>query len=251
MTLLNAAISNTDPLGAAATGASAIRAQALGRSIDDRAILHDLNFDIPPQSYIALIGHNGAGKSTLLHILATLSTATTGKLHLFGEQVTRGTPAIRRRIGMIGHQPMLYRDLTAMENLVFFGKLYGIPHPARRAAQLLEQVSLADRALDPARTFSRGMTQRLAIARALMHDPQLLLADEPFSGLDLASSRALEKLLAQLHAAGKTIVLTHHDIAQSLSLAQRVIILRRGRIALDQWASNITVQTAEREVSAP
>ena len=129
--------------------------------------------------------------------------------------------------------------------------LFRSPHPARRAEQLLEQVGLSHRALDPAKTFSRGMTQRLAIARALVHDPQLLLADEPFSGLDLASNRMLEKLLADLHATGKTIVMTHHDIAQSLSLVQRAIVLRRGGVVLDQRTSDTSVASVEREVSEP
>lgn len=231
--------------------ASAIRAQALCCQMNNRMILHDLNFDISAGSYIALLGPNGAGKSTLLHILATLTSSTSGKLYLFDQAVGRGNPALRARIGMIGHQPMLYRDLTALENLVFFGKLYRVSRPVQRAEQLLQMVALSNRAYDPAKTFSRGMVQRLAIARALMHDPQLLLADEPFSGLDWASSLMLEKLLAQLHASGKTIVLTHHEIGRSLSLAQRAIVLRGGRIVLDQLTSNTSVQAVVSEMTRP
>src|SRR5690606_28172389 len=140
---------------------------------------------------------------------------------------------LRARIGMIGHQPMLYRDLSAHENLVFFGKLYGVADPAGRAAALLQRGGLADRAGDPVRSFSRGMTQRLAIARALVHDPQLLLADEPFAGLDVPSTRDVEQFLLQLVAEGRTVIFSNHAVPQSLALAQRVVVLRRGRVVLD------------------
>ena len=228
--------------------ASVIRAMDLSRHIDDRAILHELTFDIASGSYVTLLGANGAGKSTLLHVLATLAPPTCGKLMLFDEQVRRGNPAIRANIGMIGHQPMLYRELTALENLIFFGKLYNVKNPVDRAEELLEQVALSHRGDDPAGTFSRGMVQRLAIARALMHDPKLLLADEPFSGLDMASSRMLENLLADLHAQGKTIVLVNHDIAQSLALAQRAIILRHGKIVMDSPCGELELNTVIQEI---
>jgi ABC-type multidrug transport system ATPase subunit len=223
-------------------------AQGLCRHIDNRAILHDLNFQITSGCYLALLGANGAGKSTLLSMLATLTVPTSGQLMLFGKDVGRSNPAIRSHIGMIGHQAMLYRDLTALENLVFFGKLYNVKQPHDRAEMLLDQVALLHRADDPARTFSRGMVQRLAIARALMHDPQLLLADEPFSGLDMASSAMLENLLADLHANGKTIILVNHDITQSLHLAQRAIALRQGRIVLDEPTSVLDLQTVIEEI---
>jgi len=157
---------------------------------------------------------------------------------------------VRAKIGMIGHQPMLYRDLSARENLLFFGRLYGVTDPVARAADLLERVQLTDRADDPAKAFSRGMAQRLAIARALMHDPQLLLADEPFSGLDLRSTRMLEQLLQKLNDDGRTIILTNHDVAQSLSMSKRVMMLRRGRVVIDCAATDIGVADAMREVTA-
>jgi len=225
-----------------------IRAVGLSLHIDDRAILHDLTFDITAGSYVALLGANGAGKSTLLHVLATLTVPTAGELMLFGKRVGRGNPAIRANIGMIGHQPMLYRDLTALENLVFFGKLYNVKNPIDRAEELLNQVALSHRADDPACTFSRGMVQRLAIARALMHDPKLLLADEPFSGLDMASGRMLENMLAELHAQGKTIVLVNHDIEQSLAITQRAIVLRQGRIVVNAPTRELDLETVIQEI---
>lgn len=237
--------------GALTTLDTVVSARGLGRHIDDRAILHDLNFDIHAGSYVALLGANGAGKSTLLHVLATLTTPTVGELHLFGKSTSRsnaGTTKLRAMIGMIGHQAMLYRDLTALENLVFFGKLYNVKHPTERAEHLLEQVALLHRADDPARTFSRGMVQRLAIARALMHDPQMLLADEPFSGLDMPSTTMLENLLADLHAKGKTIILVNHDIPQSLRLAERALALKQGRIVIDQPTGDLELQNVIAEI---
>ena len=157
----------------------AVAAKDLSKSIDERPILHRLNLQILPGEFVALLGANGAGKSTLLKVLATLTPQTAGELLLFGQSATREMIRVRGRIGLIGHQSMLYRDLSAWENLEFFGKLYGVKDPGRRADELLAALSLADRAQDAVKTFSRGMTQRVAIARALMHNPDLLLADEP------------------------------------------------------------------------
>ena len=246
MTAIPAQLATTSE---AAATAPAVLAESLEKWIDDRPVLRAIDFHITPGRYVALLGANGAGKSTLLRLLSTLTTPTSGALSLFGEKST--SPSIRSRIGLIGHQSMLYRDLSARENLEFFAKLYNIKDPAARATALLDEVDLAHRADDPVKSFSRGMTQRLAIARALVHDPELLLADEPFDGLDAPSSRALEKLLARLHARGKTIVLANHDIPQTLRLAERVIVLRDGAIALDQSAWNVTTEQVLAEMEQP
>jgi ABC-type multidrug transport system ATPase subunit len=201
--------------------------------------------------FVALLGANGAGKSTLLKILATLMPPSAGQLHLFGQSVASDTAAARGRIGLIGHQAMLYRDLSAMENLVFFGKLYGVRDAAGRARQLLADVGLADRAGDPVKAFSRGMTQRVAIARALMHNPELLLADEPFAGLDAPSTAALERLLAQLHRDGRTIVLVNHDITQSLKLAGRAVVLRQGQVIEDRPSDQLDPAFVLEQVGGP
>jgi heme exporter protein A len=141
---------------------------------------------------------------------------------------------LRAKIGLIAHTSMLYRDLSAKENLLFFAKLYEVKEPEDRVVRMLRMVGLTDRANDPVKNFSRGMTQRASIARALLHDPELILADEPFAGLDAPSTTALEGLLSRLNAVGKTIVLVNHDIEQTLRLAERAIVLRQGKIALDQ-----------------
>lgn len=230
------------------TVSPAVRMRGLCKRYDERWVLRDITLDVSRGSYLALLGANGAGKSTLLHTLAMLNPASSGELALFGESANRPSPKLRSRIGMIGHQPMLYRDLSAVENLVFFGKLYGISRPDQRAADLLERVGLADRAASIVKTFSRGMVQRLSIARALMHAPDMLLADEPFSGLDVPSVHAVSDLLGELHADGKTVILTNHDVRQSLELAQRVVVLRRGSVVRDQSARLTDTDEVTREV---
>jgi ABC-type multidrug transport system ATPase subunit len=235
------------PLSAAPHPA-AVQTAALGKSIDERPILQDINLQIQPGRYVALLGANGAGKSTLLKILATLTPASEGQLLLFGQEVNHDAAELRSRIGLIGHQSMLYRDLTARENLEFFGQLYGIPDPPHRAESLLEAVGLLDRADDPIKAFSRGMTQRVAIARALIHSPELLLADEPFEGLDAPSARSLEELLTQLHQSGKTVILVNHDIHQSLRLVERVVVLRCGRVVIDDAAANLNGEAVLHEM---
>ena len=214
--------------------APAIAAAALAKRIDERPILRDVSFELKAGEFVAVLGANGSGKSTLLKILATLLPPTAGRLQLFGEPAGPQSHHLRRRIGMIGHEPMLYRDLSARENLEFFGRLYGLAEPAARARQMLECVGLANRSNDAVRTFSRGMVQRVSIARALLHQPDLILADEPFAGLDDPSAEALEQLFEQVHDAGKTIVMVNHDIDQSLRMAGRALVLRGGQIAVDQ-----------------
>lgn len=228
---------------------SAVQAIGLGKSFDRRRVLEQINLRIPPGAFLALLGANGAGKSTLLRILATLIPPTDGQLLLFGQSVRTDLVALRAKIGMIGHQPILYRDLSVWENLLFFGKLYEVANVNDRAGQLLESVGLADRAHDAVKTLSRGMTQRVAIARALMHEPALLLADEPFAGLDAPSTRSLELLLEQLHGEGKTIILVNHDIEQSLRLARQAVVLRRGRIVIAAPTSQLDAEAVLAEVT--
>lgn len=224
-----------------AVAEAVVLARKLEKTISERRILFDLDFAIQAGEYVALLGANGAGKSTLLKVLATLIAPSGGELQLLGRSLTRDPAGIRARIGLIGHQSMLYRDLSARENLEFFAQLYGLPHPVQRAKQMLQAVDLLHRAEDPIKAFSRGMTQRVAIARALLHDPQLLLADEPFAGLDVPSTQTVERLLGELNAAGKTIVLVNHDIAQSLRLSRRTLVLRRGRLVIDRPSAELDV----------
>lgn len=231
--------------------AFAVTAWQLSKRIDDRPVLEDVNFALRAGRSVALLGANGAGKSTLLRILATLVAPSSGELWLFGKPVSRDGAAARARIGLIGHQSMLYRDLSARQNLEFFCRLYGIRKPRERAESLLDSVGLIDRADDPIKTFSRGMTQRAAIARALVHNPDLLLADEPFDGLDAPSSGVLEELLQGLQAAGKTLVLANHDIHQSLRLTDRTIVLREGTIVIDEASRDLSTAAVIAEMERP
>ncbi len=242
----------TSPIPTATT-ASLVKAVRLGKSIDERPILTDLNLNLGQGRFLALLGANGAGKSTLLKILSTLLPASSGALHLFGHDLTKAHSGhavneVRARIGLIGHPSMLYHDLSARENLVFFGRLYAVKDPFPRADHLLAAVGLSARAHDPVKAFSRGMIQRVAIARALMHNPDLLLADEPFAGLDAPSTQMLERVLTDLHAAGKTIILANHDIGQSLRLAEHAIVLRQGRKVIDQPTFQLDTATVLREM---
>jgi len=218
-------------------------------SLEGRWILADIALNVAAGRTVALLGANGAGKSTLLRVLATLTPSSAGELRLFGRPAGRMSAEARSRIGLIAHQPMLYRDLSVRENLVFFGRLYDLPDPAGRAGELLELVQLAHRSADPVKTLSRGMVQRVSIARAMMHDPALLLADEPFDGLDAPAARTLEGLLAELRAAGKTLIFSNHDIRQSLAITDDVVVLDRGRVAIDGPAAALTAEAVLQEIA--
>jgi heme exporter protein A len=235
---------------ATASAPMAVRAVGLCKAIDTRTILQDVDLEVRQGDFVGILGANGAGKSTLLRLLATLAQASAGELHVFGRRATGDCRALRARIGLIGHQSMLYRDLTARENLEFFGRLYGIADPVGRAARLLQVMGLTDRADDTVKSFSRGMVQRVAIARALVHDPELILADEPFDGLDAPSVAATEELLERLHQNGKTIVLVNHDIAQTLRLTRRVVVLSRGRVLINAAAHTLDAARVLTEVGA-
>ena len=216
--------------------------------LDDRPVLRHVALNVPTGGFTVILGHNGAGKSTLLRVVALLLRPTRGSVQLFGKPARPQDAGTRARLGMIAHQPMLYRELTARENLTFFARLYGATNLQARAEQMLDQVGLADRANDRVKTFSRGMAQRLAIARAMMHDPDLLLADEPFAGLDIASSEKLEQLFVQLNDKGKTIVMANHDVDQSLRLARRVVALNQGAVVFDAPARDTTLDALREQV---
>jgi heme exporter protein A len=229
---------------------SVLRAFDVCKSFGDRPALVDVSLDVPAGAWVAVLGANGAGKSTLLAILATLIRPAAGELWLFGEKAGPGTAHLRARVGLVGHRSMLYRELSVRENLEFYGRLYDGPNLPDRIKHVLEVVNLEHRAEDPVKTLSRGMRQRAAIARALLHEPDLLLADEPFSGLDAPARGALERVLSERHRAGTTIVMAHHDVDQSLRMAGQVVVLRRGRVVVDRCARQLDAETAVREMTA-
>jgi heme exporter protein A len=196
-------------------------------------VLRGVEFEIEPGEFVALLGPNGAGKTTLLRILATLSRPTLGRVRVGGYDLPGQAAAVRRRLGVVSHHPLLYGDLTAEENLRFYGRMYGLAQAEARLRAALAQVGLARRGRDLVRTFSRGMQQRLSIARAILHDPEVMLFDEPFTGLDQDATAMLDGLLREVAAQGRTVLMTTHDLPRALASASRVMILSRGAIAFD------------------
>ncbi|MBI3769605.1 MAG: ABC transporter ATP-binding protein [Deltaproteobacteria bacterium] len=205
-----------------------VEAEAIGKSFGRVRVLRDLTLRVEAGETVALFGPNGAGKSTLLRLCATLYEPTAGVLTLFGSR--QRVAAIRRRIGLLSHQSFLYPDLSARENLVFYARLYGLARPEHAADAWLERVGLGASATRPVRVFSRGMEQRLALARTLLHGPELLLLDEPWSALDAAAADLLSDLLDGLRAEGRTILVATHDFARACALAERAVILHGGRV---------------------
>jgi heme exporter protein A len=208
-----------------------IEARGVVKAFGYKPVLRGIDLSVAPGELVALVGPNGAGKTTLMRILATLSRPTAGEIVLAGQRLPRGAEHARRELGVVLHHTLLYDNLTAEENLRFYGRLYGLPDPAGRAAEVLEVVGLSTRRQEQARTLSRGQQQRLSIARALLHRPRILLLDEPYTGLDPDASTTLDTLLRELAAGGHAVLMTIHDLARGLLLSDRVAILARGKIA--------------------
>jgi heme exporter protein A len=214
--------------------ADALALRGVGKTYAGRRALIDVSATFTPGRVSAVLGPNGAGKTTLLGILSTLVPPTKGEVRWNGETLGRASAA-RARIGYVGHDPGVYGDLTARENLVLFAELYGVADPTARAAAMLARVGLGDApVVAPARTFSRGMLQRLALARALLHEPALLLFDEPSAALDPAGAAWLQTELVAERDAGRIVVLVTHDLDAAASVAEHVLVLRRGRVAHDE-----------------
>ena len=208
-----------------------IETRGLKKAFGLRLVLRGVDLNIAAGECVALLGPNGAGKTTLMRILATLSKPSAGQVRVAGIPLPEGAAEVRRRLGVVSHHTLLYSDLTAEENLQFYGQLYGLEQPAARLSAVLEQVGLAKRRRDLVRTFSRGMQQRLAIARALLPDPAVVLFDEPYTGLDPEASLMLDAVLRTVAHAGRTVLLSTHDLPRGLALADRVVILARGVLA--------------------
>ena len=202
----------------------------VARHYGRRKALSQISFTCDAGEIVGLLGPNGAGKSTLLNILATVLTASRGTVVYGDRTVADGGAALRGRIGMLGHDLFLYPELTARENLTFFGHLYGLDDVAGVVVTALQRANLSERADDLVSGFSRGMRQRVALERALLHDPALILLDEPFTGLDQASTQALVERLRERQRAGCLIVLATHDLDVADGLLSRAIYLKDGRI---------------------
>jgi ABC-type multidrug transport system ATPase subunit len=201
----------------------------LSKDFGNRRVLHEIDLEVPAGQSVALTAINGAGKTTLLRCLAAVIRPTTGEVRWFSHPAG-GTAASRRLIGMVGHESCLYPHLTLRENLVFAARMCGVSEPASQADQWLARIALSWRADVFPTQLSRGSRQRVAVARALVHDPQILLLDEPFSGLDTSGRDWLMETLRDFHDGGRTICFATHDQAIAQRLADKVFELRAGRL---------------------
>jgi heme exporter protein A len=207
--------------------------------------LNGVDLTVNEGGSVALLGPNGAGKTTLLRLISTLGKPSTGEVRIRGIDTREDPDAVRAEIGLISHQTLLYEDLTAEENLRFYGRLYGVSDLSACVQDALERVGLAGREADRVRGFSRGMKQRLAIARATLHDPTILLLDEPFTGLDTAARSMLSGMIDRLREAGRTVVLVTHDLGQGQRLCGRYAILNRGRVMAEGETADLSVEELE------
>jgi heme exporter protein A len=217
-------------------GTPAIELRGLERHFGDRTVLKNVTVSLEPGATLAVLGRNGAGKSTLLRILATLLRPHAGEVLVFGEPLPRRGFAVRGRLGLLAHEPLLYRDLTGRENLRYHAQLHGVG--AERVDEVLEAVKMERRADEPVRLLSRGMVQRVAIARAVLHRPELLLLDEPRANLDPAAGELVEPLIGRASNAAR--VLTSHDPQAALAEADYAIGLTDGAVAFSVPAQAVT-----------
>lgn len=204
-----------------------------------KTVLRGLDFRVEAGEFVALLGPNGAGKTTFLRILASLSRPSLGDVVIAGYHLPAQAAAVRRRLGVVSHLPLLYGDLTAEENMRFYGRMYAVQNLDQRVSEVLDLVGLSSRRRDLVRTYSRGMQQRLAIGRAVLHDPDVMLFDEPHTGLDQDASNMLDGVLRQVAATGRTVVMTSHDLARTADLASRFDVLSRGVVAASVKRSEI------------
>lgn len=224
----------------------AIKVNGIRKNFGFLEALRGISFELKKGEFLAIFGPNGAGKTTLLKILSALTRPTSGTAHVAGYDVLEGDPGLRRSIGVISHMSCLYGDLTSFENMLFYAKMHGVDDPPRRAAEVIEEVGLKARMHDRVHTFSRGMQQRLSIARAIIHNPSVLFLDEPYTGLDQHAAIILKEHLATLHTEKRTVIMTTHDIARGLEMCDKVAIQVRGKITFMESIGNIDKDHFER-----
>jgi len=218
-----------------------IQIQGLVRSFGHTYALQGVDLEVAEGEFLTIVGPNGAGKTTLLRILATLLKPTSGLVRIDGLDLGSGGTEIRRRIGFVSHRPLLYGNLTVEENLHFYGRIYDVHPLEERVEMLVNLVGLEGRRHDPARTLSRGMQNRLSIARAIIHAPPLLLLDEPYTGLDQRATEMLRQLLQDISTESHTVVMTTHNLERGLELCDRLAILTGGRIVHQAEKASLTL----------
>ncbi len=220
-----------------------IELRGLVKAFGSRAVLKGVHLEVGTGEFLTLVGPNGAGKTTLINLIATLSRPNGGQLRVAGYDTARDPVAVRRRIGLVSHRTLLYDDLSGEENLRFYAAMYDVPRARARIEAQLRQVGLWGRQHDAVRTYSRGMQQRLAIARALLHEPPILLLDEPDTGLDQQSSATLSDLLRQAEGARRTVLMTTHNLERAAAWGDRVAILAHGRIVFQAARADLDAAT--------
>lgn len=208
---------------------AAIHTKKLSKVFGTRRAVDKVTLDVPQGAFLSIFGPNGAGKTTLLRMLSTLSRPSEGEATLMGIDLKEEPDKAREYIGLISHNSMLYPDLTAEQNLLLYARLYGLENPEERVMDMLDAVGLKHRRLDVVRTFSRGMTQRLSIARALIHDPKVVFLDEPYSGLDPHAVEIFDELIAS-EREGRTFVMVSHDLQKGFDMCTHALVLARGRV---------------------
>lgn len=207
---------------------AAITTKKLSKVFGTRKAVDNISIEVPQGAFLSIFGPNGAGKTTLLRMLSTLSRPTSGSATLMGIDLKEDADKAREHIGLISHNSMLYPDLTAEQNLLLYAQLYGVQDPQARVMEMLEAVELKHRRLDVVRTFSRGMTQRLSIARALINDPDVVFLDEPYSGLDPHAVEIFDELI-ESQREGRTFVMVSHDLQKGFDMCTHALVLARGR----------------------
>ncbi len=217
----------------------AVLVRGLHKSYGHVEALCGLDLRVEPGVFLTIFGPNGAGKTTLMKVLATLTRPTEGTASVEGMDVVRDAGAVRKRVGVISHYTYLYAQLTGLENLEFYARMYGVQNGSEKALALLSRMDLTKRMHHRVGTYSRGMQQRLSVARALLHDPELLLLDEPYTGLDQHASRVLAEVLDGLRDGSRTVIMTTHNLQEGLAGCNRAAILVEGRLVYDQEAEEI------------
>ena len=207
----------------------AIKTKKLSKVFGNRRAVDNVSIEVPQGAFLSIFGPNGAGKTTRLRVVSTQSRATSGSATLMGVDLKEDPDKARDHIGLISHNSMLYPDLTAEQNLMIYARLYGVVDPEARVLELLEAVELKHRRLDVVRTFSRGMTQRLSIARALIHDPDVVFLDEPYSGLDPHAVEIFDGLIDQQRE-GRTFVMVSHDLQKGFAMCTHALVLAKGKV---------------------
>jgi len=210
-----------------------IAVEKLDKSFGARWALRNVTFRVMPSEIVALVGPNGAGKTTLLRALATLARPNAGKIFIGKIPLAHHANAARGALGFVGHQTFMYDDLTALENLTFYARLYDLPNVATRVREVAERVGIAHRLNDLARTLSRGLQQRLTLARMLLHAPAVFLLDEPYTGLDKVAADMLDAIMLEAKSEGRAVLFSTHDLERGLAIADRAIIMKAGRIVHD------------------